>query len=190
MTAARDPEPFPASMAWLLDNPLARALANRMARRLPIQAGMRVVDVGCGPGRLTLPVARIVGEDGEVLAVDVQAEMLAIVERRARREGLDNVRTLEEAAGAGAIPTGRYDAALLATVLGEVPAERREPAVEEIAAALRPGGVLVVLEALFDPHRQSRQAVLALAEPAGLRLEREERGRLVSQMLLRKQPGP
>src|SRR5262245_8452314 len=113
--------------------------------------------------------------------------MLAIVERRAAREGLRNVRTLREAAGDGAIPTGRCDVALLATVLGEVPAERRGAAIQEIAAALRPSGMLIVIEALFDPHRRSREAVHALAEPAGLKLEREERGRLVSVMQLRKQ---
>ena len=188
MTATPEPRPFPASMAWLLANPLARAQGSRLVRRLPIGPGMRVVDVGCGPGRLTLPVARTVGEEGEVLAVDLQPAMLAIVERRAARAGLRNVRTLREAAGDGAIPAGRYDVALLATVLGAVPAERRQATIHEIAAALRPGGALIVVEALLDPHRQSHEAVLTLAEAAGLRLEREERGRLVSVLELRKAP--
>jgi SAM-dependent methyltransferase len=98
MTSSGEPQPFPASIAWLLDNPLARIQANRLVRRLPIEAGSRVIDVGCGPGRLTLPVARIVGDEGEVLAVDVQSEMLAIVERRAAREGL---RKRTDSAGSG-----------------------------------------------------------------------------------------
>jgi ubiquinone/menaquinone biosynthesis C-methylase UbiE len=186
MTAESDPQPFPASMAWLLDNPLARLHADRQARRLPIEPGMRVVDVGCGPGRLTLPAARLVGEDGEVLAVDLQAPMLAIVEARAARAHLRNVRTLQAAAGDGALPADRFDLALLVTVLGEVPSARRSEAVTEIAGALRPGGRLVVIEALFDPHRLSRDAVLALAHPAGLELEREQGGPLTSVMQLRR----
>jgi len=176
-------------MAWLLDNPLARLQAARYVRRLPVEPGMRVLDVGCGPGRLALPVARIVGEGGEVLAVDLQPEMLAIVERRAARGGVRNVRTHRAAAGDGSIPVGPYDLALLVAVLGEIPVDRRAPAVAEIAERLRPGGRLVVVETLQDPHRQPRDAVLRLAGSAGLDLEREERGWLTSFLQLRRPTG-
>jgi ubiquinone/menaquinone biosynthesis C-methylase UbiE len=181
------PEPFPASQAWLLDNPLGRAQARGILRRLLIEPGMRVLDFGCGPGRLTTPIARLVGDGGEVLAVDVQPAMLAIVARRVAREGLRNVRTLAAAAGDGALPVGVYDLALLTFVLGEIPADRRSSAVREIARALRPGGALAVGEGFMDPHRQSREAVLALAEQAGLRLERED-GRLTSTLFLLRKP--
>jgi len=97
--------------------------------------------------------------------------MLDIVERRATAAGIGNVRTVEAAAGAGALPAGRFHVALLCFVLGEIPAERRGAAAREIAHALRPGGVLAVAEGLFDPHRQRRDAVVALAEAEGLRLE-------------------
>jgi len=180
------PEPFPASHAWLLDNPLGRAQAGRILRQLGIERGMRVVDLGCGPGRLTLPVARIVGSAGEVLAVDLQPAMLAIVERRAAAEGIQNVSTMEAAAGSGALPAGHFDLALLSFVLGEVPADRRPAAIQEIAAALRPGGRLAVVEGIFDPHRQSREAVIALTEPVGLRFEREDRRLMRTLLVFRK----
>ena len=183
------PKPFPVSQAWVLDNPVGRAQANRILGRLRIGPGIRVVDIGCGPGRLTLPAARIVGGDGEVLAVDLQPEMLTIVERRATAEGLQNIRTVQAAAGSGALPAERFDLALLSFVLGEIPADRREAATREVAVALRPGGTLVVVEGIFDPHRQSREAVLALVEPAGLRLEREDR-RLTSSLFVFHKPAP
>jgi cyclopropane fatty-acyl-phospholipid synthase-like methyltransferase len=41
--------------------------------RLDLQPGMAVLDVGCGPGRLTIPIARQVGQQGEVVAMDIQA---------------------------------------------------------------------------------------------------------------------
>jgi len=190
MTArTSSPEPFPASKAWVLDNPLMRAAANGIVRRLGIRPGMRVVDVGCGPGRVTVPIARLVGEEGEVLALDLQRPMLDIVERKAAAAGLGNVRTLEAAAGAGALPVSGFDVALLCFVLGEIPPDRRGAAARELAHALRPGGVLAVAEGLFDPHRQSRDAVVALAEPEGLRLEREGRT-LTTTLLVFRKPQP
>ena len=173
-------------MAWLLNNPVSRAQARRLLRRLPIRSGMRVLDFGCGPGRLTIPIAHQVGEDGEVLAVDLQPAMLSIVERRAAGDGLRNVRTLQAAAGDGGLGEGRYDFALLVTVLGEVPAGQRAATVEQLARALRSGGALAVIESAGDPHRLRPKDVLSLAEPAGLHLEREDRRLLSTQILLRR----
>jgi ubiquinone/menaquinone biosynthesis C-methylase UbiE len=181
-----DPQPYPASMAWLLDNPLSRIQARRFLRRLPIRSGMRVLDLGCGPGRLTIPIAHRVGEGGEVLAVDLQPAMLSIVQRRAAREGLRNVHTLQAAAGDGDLGEGRFDLALLVTVLGEVPADRRAAALDQVAHALRPGGALAVIESAGDPHRLRPNEVLALAEPAGLHVEREDRYLMSRQILLRR----
>jgi ubiquinone/menaquinone biosynthesis C-methylase UbiE len=180
---------FPASMAWVLDNPLMRATARGAIRRLGIKPGMSVVDVGCGPGRLTLPAAQAVGDEGHVVALDLQADMLAIVARRAAAAGCANVRTLEAAAGSGALPEASFDVALLCTVLGEIPSERRPDAVREIAEALRPGGRLVVTEGIFDPHRQCRDAVLALTAPAGLELAHEDRTLTTTQLVFRRPLG-
>jgi ubiquinone/menaquinone biosynthesis C-methylase UbiE len=182
----REAEPFPAAQSWFLDNPLTRALAGRFVRGLGVQPGQRVLDAGCGPGRLTLPLARAVGAQGEVVALDVQPEMLARVTRRAAAAGLANVRTLESPAGQADLPEDRFDLAVLAYVLGEIPRDVRAAALAEIAGALRPGGRLVVAEGVFDPHRQRPDDVAALAEPAGLRLERVERRRLGVLMHLRR----
>src|SRR5918999_1852248 len=76
MNARRDheenaPQPFPAAWAWLLDNPIAVRHAGRIVQLLGIRPGMRVLDVGCGTGRLTLPVAELVGPSGEVVGLDL-----------------------------------------------------------------------------------------------------------------------
>jgi ubiquinone/menaquinone biosynthesis C-methylase UbiE len=169
---AEELQPFSASLSWLLENPVARAHARRLLRLLDLRPGMRVLDVGCGPGRLALPVARLVGESGEVVGLDVQRRMLQRLERRAAVRRLTNLRTVHAAAGDGALESGHYDLALLVSVLGEIPPHRRQAAVDEIAEALRPGGVLAIAEGRPDPHRQSKEAVTAATEAAGLRLLR------------------
>jgi ubiquinone/menaquinone biosynthesis C-methylase UbiE len=59
----------------------------RLVERLDLALGMRVLDAGCGPGRLIIPLAKTVGPPGEVVALDGQREMLEKLEKRAARRG-------------------------------------------------------------------------------------------------------
>lgn len=58
-----------------------------------IQPGMTVVDYGCGPGRYTMPIARIVGGSGQVFAVDIQKLAIALVQKEAVKSRLNNIKT-------------------------------------------------------------------------------------------------
>lgn len=76
-------------MGYLLANPLRRLLEKPEKLIGPfVKEGMTVVDYGCGMGFFTLPMARLVGPGGKVIAVDVQEKMLNGMSRRARRAGL------------------------------------------------------------------------------------------------------
>ncbi len=59
--------------------------AETILDRLALEPGMKVLDVGCGPGRLTVPAARRVGINGHVTALDVQPEMLRRVQKKLDR---------------------------------------------------------------------------------------------------------
>lgn len=75
--------------AFLLDNWMRRILQPpHKILQGHVKPGDTVVDLGCGPGFFTLPMARLVGPDGQVLAVDRQARMLDHVRRKADRQGL------------------------------------------------------------------------------------------------------
>jgi len=52
---------------------------------------MTVLDMGCGPGRITVPLAKKVGSQGKVVAVDIQTGMLRRAEAKAKQAGVENI---------------------------------------------------------------------------------------------------
>jgi ubiquinone/menaquinone biosynthesis C-methylase UbiE len=147
----RRPIPMPSSLSFLLENSVTNYFVGpqRLIRRLDFAPGMRVLDAGCGVGRLTVPLARAVGEAGEVVALDGQRSMLDGLQRKLDAQDLSNVRPLLAVLGEGQLTEGGFDRVVLAMVLGEV--REKEAALEEIYVALKPGGVLSVTEAIGDP---------------------------------------
>lgn len=143
-----------------------------LLERAGVGPGMRVLDAGCGPGRLTVPAALRVGSEGEVVALDVQEAMLARVRREVADRHLTNVRTvrgdIESITTIAGVDAGSFDRALLVAVLGEVP--NREAAMRAVRTALKPGGILSVTEVVPDPHYQTRDTVRRLAEGVGFQL--------------------
>jgi ubiquinone/menaquinone biosynthesis C-methylase UbiE len=93
--------------------------------------------------------------------------MLARTRMKVEAAGLQNVKFLHAGLGNGKLPHAYFDRAVLVTVLGEIPDQAS--ALKEIYNSLIPGGVLSVTEVIFDPHFQSREAVLKIAQAAGLK---------------------
>lgn len=189
LASRRQRLPCPVWLRWLveLDNPFTRMnRAAEITKTLGLAPGMSVLDAGCGPGRLTVPLARGVGPDGHVLALDLQAGMLARTQAKADAAGLSNVDFLEAGLGEGRLPMDSFDRAVLVTVLGEIP--NREAAFAELYRTLKPGGFLAVVEVIFDPHFQPRGTVTRLARAAGFS-ERAFFGHRLAYILHLEKPG-
>lgn len=178
--------PCPSWLAFILDNPYTATVAGAelLLDRAEVSPGMRVLDVGAGPGRVTIPAARRVGPLGVVVAMDVQQNMLARVRAGAMEHGLQNVVTVAGSIENGFPGAGDFDRALLITVLGEIP--DRAAAMRALYAALRFGGLLSVTEMIPDPHYQSRSTVRRLAESSGFTHERSFGSWIAYSMNLRK----
>jgi len=187
LASTRRGRPCPVWLAWLveLDNPFTRT--NRAAviiEHLDLRPGMTALDAGCGPGRLTLPMARQVGEHGEVVALDIQPGMLDRVRTKAESAGITNIRFLQAGLGEGKLGSSRFDRAVLVTVLGEIP--DRPAAMKEIFEAVKPGGLLSVTEVIFDPDFLRQRTGAGLAEAVGFRRKALHGSRIAYTMILEK----
>lgn len=169
LLARRHSLPCPVWLRWMveLDNPFTKTnRASFIVETLALTEGMTVLDAGCGPGRLTVPLAKRVGDGGRVVALDIQPGMLARARRKTLASGCANVEFQVGALGEGALPANHFDRVVLVTVLGEIPDQGA--ALGELFLALKPGGILAIVEVIFDPHFQSRKAVTTLAATIGL----------------------
>lgn len=79
-----------------------------------LRDGMRVVDVGCGAGDVAFLAASLVGPSGNVLAVDVNPDVIRTARERAHREGVPNV-TFEVADFRELAPAEQFDELPIAT---------------------------------------------------------------------------
>src|SRR5215471_4104994 len=124
----------------------AAALADitrRLIRECGIAPGMRVLDIGCGAGDVSMLLAEVVGPSGLVVAIDREARAVEIARSRAKAAGHRNIEAL--VATDDDIPVARpFDAALGRYVLSH----QRDPAamIRRAASAVRPGGVVAFHE--------------------------------------------
>jgi ubiquinone/menaquinone biosynthesis C-methylase UbiE len=189
LLSRRQSIPCPSWLSWLveLDNPLFRNnRASNIVAHLDLRPGMRALDAGCGPGRLTIPMAKRVGPSGRITALDLQTGMLERAKGRAEAAGVSNIDFVRAPLGQNALRLGDFDRAVLVTVLGEIP--HQQAALREIFEALKPEGILAIVEVVADPHFQSRSHVLALAQAVGFEEKFTTGGRLAYSLYLERPP--
>jgi len=118
-------------------------LTRELFSRAGLAAGMRVLDVGCGVGDISLLASEFVGARGSVLGVDRSAQSLALARQRADDARLANVEFVE--AALDSLPAcGPFDALVGRLILLYLPDPAR--ALRRLLECVRPGGLVVFQE--------------------------------------------
>ncbi|WP_434420122.1 class I SAM-dependent methyltransferase [Nannocystis pusilla] len=145
---------FADAVAWaeVLDAPDRETWQRpeEVLRALELTPTMRVADVGAGTGYFAVRLARAVPA-GEVIATDVEPDMVRYLNERARREKLPNLRAVHSTHAAAGLAAASVDRILVVHVWHHL--DDRERRARELAAALRPGGKLMIVDFSPEAHR-------------------------------------
>ena len=163
--------PMPEFLANLIDNPFRRKIQPpaEMPLRHHIEPGMTVLDVGPGNGRYTIETARVVGDKGKVVAIDIEPKMIARLTSRAQAEGVANLEARIASIYDLPFEDNTFDAIYMITVIGEIPQPGR--ALGEFHRVLKPSGTLAFSEVLLDPDYPLRSTLVRMARRKNFRLK-------------------
>jgi ubiquinone/menaquinone biosynthesis C-methylase UbiE len=175
-------------MGYLLASPLRRWWQNPEQLLAPyLRAGVTVLEPGPGMGFFTLPMARMVGATGRVVALDIQAKMLDVLRRRAAKAKLlDRVETRLATAESMHLDDlrGAVDFVLAGAVVHEMPSAERF--FQEAAAASKDGALLLLAEPAGHVTTETFAVELEAARQAGWDLVSRPTVRRCLAALLRK----
>ena len=148
---------------------------------LDIQKDMQIADFGCGAGYFTIPLAKRVGKQGVVYAIDVQNAALESVQGMARMHSLLNIETIRanlEKEGGSGLKDDSVDMVILANILFQ--SARKDAILKEAGRVLNKTGTIVLVEwqdeASFGPnaaYRVTKDQLKEIARDAGLVLAKE-----------------
>jgi ubiquinone/menaquinone biosynthesis C-methylase UbiE len=141
----RDKHVCPWWLCFTFDNLLRRLVQNpEKVVESYVREGDTVLDVGPGMGYFSIPLAKIVGEKGRVIAADVQLEMLNALQKRAKRAGVDQRIDLHLCKKDSLGLNTKFDFALAFWMVHEVPDQTFF--FKEIRSLLKPNGKLLMSE--------------------------------------------
>jgi len=159
----------PVELANSLDNKLRRWLQNPQKILSPyIKRGMKVLDVGCGPGFFSVELAKMVGAHGKVYAVDLQEGMLQKLQNKIQGTSLEKVIQLIKCEKDKIVITEKVDFILAFYMVHEVPDKDR------LFATLKNflnenGEFLIVEPKLFHVSKKEFASTIEKAEAAGFK---------------------
>ena len=164
----------PWQLAPIIDNRLRPLIHNPQKIFSPyVTRGMTVLDVGCGAGFASLGLARLVGEEGLVIAADLQAKMLNSVRERAIKEELANRIRIHLCSRDRIGLQEELDFAIGFFMLHEVPDIKAF--LEEVYTLLKPGGRFFITEPKIHVGLVAFQQMIREAQVVGFEIAERPR---------------
>lgn len=127
---------------------------DEMVTSAGLRSGQRVLDVGCGTGNLLRATGKR-HRDVELFGVDPDLKMLARAERKLRRAGL-RAKLDKGFAQELAFPDASFDVVFSSLMLHHLDTPSKDEMLAEVHRVLRPGGVLVLADAVFHDHGRAK----------------------------------
>jgi len=156
-------------MCYTFDNPLRRLIQDPERLLGPyVKPGMTAVDIGCGMGYFTMGAAKLVGPGGKIIAIDLQEEMLAALNRRALKAGLSDRIVLHRCRPDRLGVEEIADFVLAFWMVHEVRDKSRF--FGEIFSFLKTDGRLLLVEPRFHVTRNGFGRTVEVCRAAGFRL--------------------
>jgi ubiquinone/menaquinone biosynthesis C-methylase UbiE len=143
---------------------------NRVMDILHIKPGSTVADIGAGSGWFTVRAAKRVGPSGLVYAVDINPAAISYINDRAKREHLENIRTIQGHEDDPLLPPSSVDSVLLLKTYHEVAQPVR--LLQNLRQALKPGALVGIIDrnGKGDDHGLDSKVVIDEANKAGFKL--------------------
>jgi len=153
-------------LCFTFDNPIRKLLHNPETIFGPyVQPGSIVIDVGAGMGYFSIPLAKLVGLAGHVIAIDIQAEMLEALASRARRHGVSERIKLHLASSDSLGNHPQADFVNAFWMIHEVPNQRAF--LTEIFGFLKPHGLFLLAEPIIHVRKKNFLRTIQTANEIG-----------------------
>ncbi len=159
----------PRWLCFTFDNWIRRCLQNPDQIIKPyVREGNTVVDVGPGIGFFTIPLARLVGDSGKIIAVDIQDRMLAAIRKRAESAGLGHRIVTQLALAEPLQIDGGADFVLAFWMAHEVPEQSKF--FSELHSVLKKEGKFLLVEPKMHVSHTQFEAAIRTAQNVGFKL--------------------
>jgi ubiquinone/menaquinone biosynthesis C-methylase UbiE len=169
MSIEKNKRVCPVEYAGGLDNSLRRLLQNPQKILKPyIKEGMTILDLGCGVGFFSIPIAQMLLNSGNVIAADLQEGMLEKVNKKIKGTELEQRITIHKCQADTIGVTEKVDFVLVFYMIHEVP--NQDNLLRELKTILKPDGKIYIIEPKFHVSKKSFEEMINKIKDIGFEI--------------------